>query len=311
MSLTQYRDIVPPRWYWETLLLEALTKNGPVSYEKRCLAFLVCLALATVTPDLACIAATIALDNAGFLSVDALAAASWEDIFPMVKKSGLGVITASNLVEMGKQLKELGHMPFTLGQLLRLSGIGPKAANVYANELLGLRLGIPADRHVEFICLALGIHLHPGWVERSVRFVEQSLRTWVNVGDYRVWNPVLGGMAQLFGQFYRTFNTSAKVQDARKIVWALSDHIHEHYDIELIWFAIGRIRAYYLVERKRSKPAQSLMDLIKEEEALLRESKGLPPVVEAEEKDDRKMPPTAVQEALRREAEAISESVEI
>ena len=74
------------------------------------------------------------------------------------------------------------------------------------------------------------------------------------------------------------------------------DHLHELYDVELIWFVVGRIRTYYyLVERKRSKPAQVLYDLLKEEEARAREQMGLPPCEEdgCEEDGDRKMPARA------------------
>ena len=295
VSLARYKGMAPPRWHWETLLLEALSKNGAVTHEKRCLAFLVCLSLAAVTPDLSCIAGTVALDCAGLLTVDALAGTTWGTIFPIVQKSGLGEITAKHIVEMGKQLRSLGRMPQTQGELLNLPGIGPKAANVYLLELLGLRLGIATDRHVEFVCLALGIHVHPTSMTGKVRYVEESLRTWVNVGDYKMWNPVLGGMAQVFGQIYRTFNTPDKKSAAKRIVLAMLDHLHELYDVELIWFVVGRIRTYYLVERKRSKPAQVLYDLLKEEEARAREQMGLPPCEEdgCEEDGDRKMPARA------------------
>ena len=55
-------------------------------------------------------------------------------------------------------------------------------------------------------------------------------------------------MAQLFTGTFRIVKD--KKDRARAVTVALGDHIHRPYHTELIWFCIGRVREYYILQKK-------------------------------------------------------------
>ena len=241
-------SVAPTRWHWETLLMLELKKHGPVSRRERELAMIVCLILASATMDEGCITATSKLKEAKLLSPEALNNAESSEIFQCIKDAGIGNVSTGFLKELGRIVVEErnGELPETFEDLLKIPGIGEKAGNIGSGEIFHNIEGIGVDRHVENIAIALGYHLVPTWLKASQpSHVETSLRTWVGMQDYKIFNPVMGGMAQLFTKTLRSISKE-KEATGIKVISAMADHFHVPYHVELLWFCIGRIRQYYL-----------------------------------------------------------------
>lgn len=258
VSLVMHGE-APPRWFWETMLLQELRRIGPVTQDERDLAMLIALVESSVSMDRGCIGAVVNLKKAELLSLEALRDADPARITACVEKCGLGNKCTLFLKSIANEILTVhgGRIPCTFEGLSKLVGIGPKAANVILNELFGNVHSIAVDRHVHDVAIALGFHIIPHWRKTDVDHVETSLRTWVGVGDYRLFNPVLGGFAQVFTAEFRTIGKE-KIDRARVIVTALGDHIHRPYHVELLWYALVRVRNYYLVEKKEL-PARELL----------------------------------------------------
>ena len=138
------------------------------------------------------------------LNAKKLSEASWEEVYPFVKACGIGEPTAKNIVRVAKQLMERhgGIVPCTLAELEALAGIKEKGAAILVNEIFGLVETIAVDRHVEDISSSLHYFYRSEWLKKDSpvdrKHVEMSLQTWVPVQDFKNFNPVLGGFAQLF-----------------------------------------------------------------------------------------------------------------
>ena len=249
VSLVMHNE-APTRWFWETILITELQKYGEVDQEERDLGMMVCLVESAMTDDRECIQAVARLKSKGLLSIKKLAEAEKEHIFECVRECGIGNKCATFLQNIGRHCIENNHgkLPRTFDGLCEMMGIGPKAANVGENEVFGCLRSIAVDRHVHDISAALGYHVMPFWRNTEVDHVETSLRRWVSVTDYRLFNPVVGGMAQLLTGTFRVVKD--KMDRARTVMVALGDHIHRPYHVELIWFCIGRIREYYIIRKK-------------------------------------------------------------
>ena len=246
-------DLAPTRWHWETILIMELKKHGPVTKKERELAMIICLILASATTDEGCIKATGNLKEAKLLSVEAIHVTDPDAIFDCIKKSGLGNICTQFLKNFAKIVVEQrnGQLPETYKELVEMPGIGEKAANIGTGEIFQNINGIAVDRHVENISIALGYHLQPSWLKSSqASHVEASLRTWVGMHDYKIFNPVMGGMAQLFTKTLGTVNTPEKKDKAGGVISAMADHFHLPYHVELVWFCIARIRTAYLEKKE-------------------------------------------------------------
>ena len=263
----------PPRWHWETMLLIELNKLGPVTQDERDFAMLVCLVLSNATMDRRCIRCTVRLKEKGHLSVQGMLKASEEDVHAEVESAGFGGKTARALKEMAIVLvsEHDGKVPRSYEELVDLPGVGEKAGNIASNEILGNTRSIGCDRHVEDVSCCVGFHVAASWLKSShPHHVEKSLRTWVDFGDYRAFNPVLGGMAQLTTSIHRTINTKEKASELETVMSAMADHIHRPCHVELLWFAIARIRHYYLITKKEEANARK-------EEAKARKGKKMVP----------------------------------
>jgi hypothetical protein len=87
--------------------------------------------------------------------------------------------------------------------------------------------------------------VEPHGVNLQPDHVESSLLTWVTQEHCKNFNPIMGGMAQLFTQQIATVNDKSKFQRAELLVLSAADNVHKPYHIELLWFAISRTRLHY------------------------------------------------------------------
>lgn len=85
-----------------------------------------------------------------------LAAAEFDDVFDIVSSCGLGATKAHDTIQMCKRMIELGGVPMTQEELLRLPGVGLKTANLVRNELFGGDSIVP-DTHCIRVSNRLGL----------------------------------------------------------------------------------------------------------------------------------------------------------
>ena len=175
-------------------------------------------------------------------------------------KTLLWLPTAKNLVVVAKQLMERhgGKVPCTLAELEALAGIAEKGAAILVNEIFGLVEAIAVDRHVEDISSSLNFFYRAGWLKEGAavdrKHVEMSLRTWVPVQDFKNFNPVLGGFAQLFTKLYKSINNIDKKKALPTLMTAMLDRVHRPYHVELLWYTLARVRLHYANDRPK-RPA--------------------------------------------------------
>ena len=93
-----------------------------------------------------------------FPDVEALAAADPEEIEELVRPCGLGKTKARDIIMMSNQLIDNynGVVPDTIEELLKLSGIGRKTANLVVGDVYG-KPSIVTDTHCIRICGRLGL----------------------------------------------------------------------------------------------------------------------------------------------------------
>jgi endonuclease-3 len=100
-----------------------------------------------------------------------LAAATAEDLEPLIHSTGFYRSKAKSLMGMARALVEHhgGDVPHTMEALVELPGVGRKTANVVLGHALGVP-GLPVDRHVLRVSNRIGIASSDDPVE-----VEQQL----------------------------------------------------------------------------------------------------------------------------------------
>jgi endonuclease-3 len=88
----------------------------------------------------------------------ALAAATAEELEPMIHSTGFFRSKAKSLMGMARALVERHHgeVPNTMDALLELPGVGRKTASVVLGHALGVP-GLPVDRHVLRVANRIGI----------------------------------------------------------------------------------------------------------------------------------------------------------
>lgn len=88
----------------------------------------------------------------------ALAAASIDELEPMVVPTGFFRVKSRTIVDMAKALVERhgGEVPASMEALVKLPGVGRKTANVVLGHALGVP-GLPVDRHVLRVAVRIGI----------------------------------------------------------------------------------------------------------------------------------------------------------
>lgn len=93
-----------------------------------------------------------------YTTLKSLAEAEYEDIERIVRPCGLGKTKARDIISMSKALIEEYHsvVPDTMEELLKLSGVGRKTANLILGDVYG-KPSVVTDTHCIRICGKLGL----------------------------------------------------------------------------------------------------------------------------------------------------------
>lgn len=93
-----------------------------------------------------------------YQSLDELANAKFEDVEAIVRPCGLGKTKAKDIIKMSNQLIQDYHytIPDTIEELLKLSGVGRKTANLIVGDVYG-KPSIVTDTHCIRITNRLGL----------------------------------------------------------------------------------------------------------------------------------------------------------
>ena len=142
-------------------------------------------------------------------------------------------------------------VPTTVDELKTLPGVGPKTAILVMNEAYGLYAGIGTDKHVCYGADALGLFgLTFGLTRAKPDHVETSLCTWISRDRAKDINKTFGSFAQLLTQQLATI-WKDNVGQLKVVLQAIYTRFSSPYELELKWFLIGRLRAYYQAKRRR------------------------------------------------------------
>lgn len=93
-----------------------------------------------------------------YQTLEEMANAKVEDVQQILRSLGLYVVKSKDVVLMSQQLIEWygGELPDTIEELIKLSGIGRKTANLIVGDIFG-KPAIVCDTHCMRICGKLGI----------------------------------------------------------------------------------------------------------------------------------------------------------
>jgi len=96
---------------------------------------------------------------ATYPTAESLASARIEDVEELVKTTGFFRNKARNVVGMANALVERhgGEVPPSMGELVRLPGVGRKTANVILGNAFGQSEGVVVDTHVARLSARLGL----------------------------------------------------------------------------------------------------------------------------------------------------------
>jgi len=88
----------------------------------------------------------------------ALATARPEDVMAIVRPTGFYRTKAKNIIAASQRLVDVydGAVPTTMEELLTLSGVGRKTANIVLNHAYGVNVGIAVDTHVARLAGRIG-----------------------------------------------------------------------------------------------------------------------------------------------------------
>lgn len=113
-----------------------------------------------------------------------LATADPPEVEKVLSKIGMFRQKAKNVVGLSKMLMEHhgGEVPRSLGELVKLPGVGRKTANVVLGVAFGAPEGVVVDTHVQRISQRLGLTKHTEPVE-----IEQDL---MKLFDRTLWDPL-------------------------------------------------------------------------------------------------------------------------
>lgn len=92
-----------------------------------------------------------------FGTPEKMAAAEYEEVFELIKSSGLAKSKAENIIGSAKMLVEKfnSQVPSTMDELLALPGVGRKTANVMLSNAFA-KPGFPVDTHVRRLLVKMG-----------------------------------------------------------------------------------------------------------------------------------------------------------
>ena len=91
-----------------------------------------------------------------YKNLDELSEANIEDIKNIIKPIGTYNIKAHNVIEIAKQLKDIGYVPNDRDFLESLSGVGRKTTNVVLSNIYDTPC-IAVDTHVKRVSIRLGL----------------------------------------------------------------------------------------------------------------------------------------------------------
>ncbi len=107
-----------------------------------------------------------------FPTVSKLAVAKQKDVERIIKSTGFFRAKATNLRAMAQRVVEEfdGELPRDIDQMVTLSGVGRKTANVVLGTMYGIASGVVVDTHVKRISRLLGLteSSNPDRIERDL-----------------------------------------------------------------------------------------------------------------------------------------------
>lgn len=111
---------------------------------------------------------------ARFPTIDAFAEADAAEVEEYIKSCGLYHTKARDIVEMCRQLRDIygGIVPNTIDELVKLSGVGRKTANLVAGDLFG-KPAVVCDTHVIRLSNRIGLAhgKSPAQLEKQLRAI--------------------------------------------------------------------------------------------------------------------------------------------
>lgn len=111
---------------------------------------------------------------ARFPTIDAFAEADAAEVEEYIKSCGLYHTKARDIVEMCRQLRDIygGIVPNTIDELVKLSGVGRKTANLVAGDLFG-KPAVVCDTHVIRLSNRIGLARgkDPAQLEKQLRAI--------------------------------------------------------------------------------------------------------------------------------------------
>ena len=113
-----------------------------------------------------------------------LAMADSEDVEKIIKPTGFYHTKAKNIIGTAQKLISdfNGEVPDTIEELITLSGVGRKTANIVTNHAFHKTYGIAVDTHVGRLSQRLGFSVH-----KDPEKIEQDL---LNLFDKKYWEHV-------------------------------------------------------------------------------------------------------------------------
>ncbi|MCR5461898.1 MAG: endonuclease III [bacterium] len=106
-----------------------------------------------------------------------LSKANVMDVIDIIKPLGMYKVKANNIIKLSQKLDDLGYIPNTLEELVKLDGVGRKSANVILSEYFKIPR-IAVDTHVYRTSIRLNL------AKGSVLEVEKKL---MNTFDEEYW----------------------------------------------------------------------------------------------------------------------------
>ena len=245
-----HRKVAPVRWNWEYILFHSLGLIESRDTNLRIVAMLVCLVCSAAATDRGCIESTKNLYEAGYLTdLEKLMDPDLSNVArieELIKPSGINEQKTATLQLVAElMVKNEGKCPSNIFDLMIMKGIGRKTAILQLNEAFGFFAGIGTDSHIVRIVLAfLWVKPEKNGPKPGAEHIEASLRTWIDVSEYKSTNRLFGSLGQMFTQQF-----SGKVMrnddELRQVIAAMDEYINRPYHVELFWFMIRTVREYY------------------------------------------------------------------
>lgn len=127
---------------------------------------------------------------ARFSNAASYAEADLGELEEMVRSTGFYRNKARSLKRLGEALvaDHDGQVPQTIGELVKLPGVGRKTANVVLGNAFGIEVGVVVDTHVGRISRRLSLTAHN---DKDAVKVERDLIGLVPAGHWTIWSHLL------------------------------------------------------------------------------------------------------------------------